>query len=238
MTFKDLPLVSFIMSVHNSSNTVRKSIDSMLAQKYKNIEILIMDDGSSDNTYEIIKSYEANSKIVKIFKNSKNIGLTKSLNKLINLSTGRFIARQDSDDLSDVSRIEKQLNAIEEYNLDFCSSRAINISTNEIIPRYSNYLPKKMLIKYKNPFIHGTLLIKKDVIQEIGNYDERFYYSQDYKLMKDLLEKRYRYKVLNEALYFLNTENNISNIFKKEQEYYANCVKSSISPDHEYLEKI
>ena len=238
MTFKDLPLVSFIMSVHNSSNTVRKSIDSMLAQKYKNIEILIMDDGSSDNTYEIIKSYEVNSKIVKIFKNSKNIGLTKSLNKLINLSMGKFIARQDSDDLSDVSRIEKQLNAIKEYNLDFCSSRAINISTNEITPRYSNHLPKKMLIKYKNPFIHGTLLIKKDVIQEIGNYDERFYYSQDYKLMKDLLEKGYRYKVLNEALYFLNTKNNISNIFKEEQEYYANCVKSGISPDHEYLEKI
>ena len=56
--------------------------------------------------------------------------------------------------------------------------------------------------------------------------------------MKDLLEKGYRYKVLNEALYFLNTKNNISNIFKEEQEYYANCVKSGISPDHEYLEKI
>ena len=56
------------------------------------------------------------------------------------------------------------------------------------------YVPKKILVNYKNPFIHGTLLIKKNVLKEIGGYDEDFYYSQDYKLFDTLLTKRYKYK--------------------------------------------
>ena len=85
-------------------------------------------------------------------------------------------------------------------------------------------------MKIKNPFIHGTLVIKKEVIQKIGMYDERFYYSQDYKLMSDFLSKGYKVKILKEPLYYLNMKGNISVKNKVEQNYYAECVRKDINP--------
>ena len=98
------------------------------------------------------------------------------------------------------------------------------------IPGISHYLYKKLLIKYKNPFIHGTLAIKKNVIEKVGLYDEDFYYSQDYKLFNDLLLSGCKYKVINKELYELNMVNNISKNKMSEQSYYAYCVKNNKIP--------
>ena len=75
--------VSFIVSVFNSSHLIQNSMQSLINQTYKNIEILIIDDGSTDKSYKILKSIEASNSNVKLFKNKVNLGLTKSLNKLI-----------------------------------------------------------------------------------------------------------------------------------------------------------
>tara|TARA_B100001996_G_scaffold379634_1_gene365702 strand:+ start:1029 stop:1730 length:702 start_codon:yes stop_codon:yes gene_type:complete len=224
-------LVSVIMSVYNSESTIRDSIESILNQTYNNIEFLILDDSSTDSTFKIIKEYELNNKNINVFQNKENIGLTKSLNKLLELSKGEYIARQDDDDISYLNRIEKQIQIIEKYNLDFCSSRAERLLNNKKIPGFSYYLPKKMLIKYKNPFIHGTLVIKKTVIDQIGRYDDNFYYSQDYKLMTTLIKNSYKFKLINKVLYKLNTKNNISQGKASEQNYYAKCVRKNIKPE-------
>ena len=68
------------------------------------------------------------------------------------------------------------------HNLDACTTRARTIGSNKLRPRFTIYFPNKLIIKFKNPFIHGTLLIKKEIINSVGNYDENFYYAQDYKL--------------------------------------------------------
>ena len=222
-------LVSVIMSAYNSQNTIEKSINSLLVQTYKNIEILIIDDGSNDKTLKSIMKFQ-NEPNIKIFENKKNIGLTKSLNKLIKISNGKYIARQDSDDISSPNRIMKQVEDIKKYDLDFSSSRGYIENTKRKIPGLSYYLPYSYLINYKNPFIHGTLLIKKAVIEEVGLYDERFYYAQDYKLMKELINKGYRYRVIGNPLYELNMTNNISTNKKSEQKYYADCVKNNLNP--------
>jgi hypothetical protein len=104
------------------------------------------------------------------------------------------------------------------------------MDTNRVIPGFSYFLPIKLLLKYKNPFIHGTLVIKKEVLNQLKGYDEMFVFAQDYKLMSDLVKRRYKVKIINRTLYQLNMENNISNIFKKEQEYYSKCVKQNIQP--------
>ena len=80
-------------------------------------------------------------------------------------------------------------------------------------------------IKYKNPFIHGTLLAKKDAIKSVGNYDEKIAYAQDYKLAKDLLDSNFKVKTIKEPLYKINMSDNISNLKKKEQQHYANLIK-------------
>ncbi len=223
-------LVSFIMSTYNSEDTVSKSIESMLNQTYQNIEILIVDDCSNDNTYEICENYSRTNKNIFLFRNNKNIGLTKSLNKLLNHSKGTYIARQDADDTSMPERIQKQFEFIESNKLDGCSARSNIIGHRRVIPGLSYFFPIKLIMKYKNPFIHGTLFIKKSVLSNLGGYDERFIFSQDYKLMSDILEKGYRVSIIKTPLYNLNFSNNISTKFKKEQQYYANCVKRKIDP--------
>ena len=225
------PLVSIIVSSHNNGESITKSIDSLLSQTYQNIEILLLDDGSSDDTkLKIAKLAEQNER-VKPFYNKLNIGLTKSLNKLIENSNGEIIGRHDADDISISTRIEEQLTIFKHKNLDFCTTIAIRNDNGKKIPRYTNNIPKKFLIKYKNPFIHGTLIIKKGVLIELGKYNESFRYAQDYELFTKLLNENKKYYVINKPLYLLNMSNNISTINKKEQSYYANCVKKGIEPN-------
>ena len=92
------------MSAYNAESTLETAIESILSQSFSNFEFLIMNDGSNDMTSEIIENYSQNDKRIRVFQNEKNEGLTKSLNILINLSKGKYIARQDADDSSVYSR--------------------------------------------------------------------------------------------------------------------------------------
>ena len=101
--------ISVIMSAKDSQSTIADSISSILLQTYENLELLIMDDASTDKTSEIISKFVAKDNRVKMYQNKINLGLTASLNILIKNSSGLFIARQDSDDISLPERLEKQM---------------------------------------------------------------------------------------------------------------------------------
>ena len=223
-------LVSVLLSTYNSEESIGESIESLLSQTYKNLEILISDDGSTDSTKEICKKFQLKDERILFSSNKKNIGLTKSLNNLAQKASGSLIARHDADDISLPYRIEEQIQFMKKKKLDAVTSRSLVKQNNKKRPGISFYIPDKLLINRKNPFIHGTLIIKKNVFQEIGYYDERFYYAQDYKLFYDLLNKGYKVKTLNKALYILNTENNISSENLEKQNYYADCVRFRKTP--------
>ena len=213
------PLVSVIMSVKDDEDNIFNAVKSILSQTYQNIELLVVDDYSSDSTYEILKSIDSDK--LKVFRNKENIGLTKSLNFLIKKTNGEYIARQDSDDLSFKNRIESQLEIIHNNSIDLVCSRAIVKDSNRIIPGISFYLPLNFILKVKNPIIHGTILIKKSTLVDIGSYDEEFKYAQDYRLILNLQRNKYKIFQMNEVLYQLNMENNISSNFKSEQAVFA-----------------
>ena len=223
-------LVSVVMSAYNSESSIAESIESILNQSYQNIEFLIIDDCSTDRTADVIESYLEKNKNIKFTKNKTNLGLTKSLNILIKKSSGQYIARQDADDISLHHRVQEQMQILKSNNLDFCTTRAIIKDSMKLIPGVSSFLPKKIVLKFKNPFIHGTLLAKKTAINEIGNYDENFIYAQDYKLFYDLLKYNYNFKVILKPQYILNIKNNISENKKIEQNYFADCVRKKIIP--------
>ena len=222
--------ISVLISVFNGEKTINKSIESILDQTYNNFEILLMNDGSTDNTENILKEYADKSSEISYFENKKNMGLTFSLNFLIKKSNGTYLARQDADDISYRNRFQMQISTILKNNLDFCTSRALIKGTNKKIPGFSYFLPYQYLIKYKNPFIHGSLMIKKEVMNEIGSYNTKFKYAQDYKLFFDLIKKNYNFKTINEPLYELNMSNNISTNKKTEQKYFADCVRNGSEP--------
>lgn len=222
--------ISVLMSVYNDEKRVRKSIESILNQTFQDFEFLILDDCSTDNTYEICNYYAKKNQKIKLMKNHQNLGLTKSLNLLISESNYELIARQDSDDESFKQRLEIQLKIMEKHNLDACTTLATIDELKGTRPFLSHLFPKKLIIKYKNPFIHGSLLIKKRVLENVGMYDEKFKFAQDYKLMFDLIRLNHKLKIINQPLYKLNLKDNISTRNIKEQNYYANCVKKEIDP--------
>lgn len=222
--------ISVIMSVYNSEKTIKKSVESIVNQNFNNFDLLIMDDASSDGTFRILQDLDKKYSLIKLYQNRVNLGLTKSLNILLGQTDSTYIARQDSDDISVNSRLQKQFNYLKKNQVDALTTRAYIIGSNKKIPKYSYLLPNNLVMKYKNPFIHGTLLATKECIDKVGGYDEAFYYSQDYKLFSDLLNKNFKVKILNEILYGLNTKDNISSKFKEDQRYFANCVKKNLKP--------
>ena len=129
--------VSVIMSCFNSESTVRKSVESILNQSYKDFEFLNCDDGSIDKTYITLLELSQNDKRIKIFKNDKNLGLTKSLNRLIEESSMPVIARQDDDDISFPNRFEEQIRFLKDEDYDFCVSRAFIKNSQRLIPAFS-----------------------------------------------------------------------------------------------------
>ena len=86
------------------------------------------------------------------------------------------------------NRFDKQLLWLENKGYEFCCSRALLMESKKIIPRFSYHFPDKFVALFKNPFIHGTLIMRRDILMEMNGYDEQFIYSQDYKLMVDTLK--------------------------------------------------
>ena len=223
------PTVSVILSVHNGEKHLKKSIESIVFQTYKNLEIIIIDDGSSDFSIKIIKSFNDNR--IKIIRNSTNIGLPASLNKGIKRATGYYIARQDDDDISNIFRIEKQLKLALSNDSDavFCryqyidrKDRAVKIKSkfyhsNEILPA---------LLAKKDPLAHGSAMIKKSVLLDIGGYDENFIYSQDYELWVRMLKLNYKISMIKDVCYFHRIKFDYNK--KQHQKMYASLVDTGL----------
>lgn len=195
-------LISVIMPVYNAELFLGEAIKSILNQTYKNFEFIIIDDGSTDKSYEIIRSY--NDKRIIPYKQD-NRGVAVTLNKGISLSSGDIIARQDADDISLHNRFEKQINYLQEhpdiYLLGTCAE-LVNEQDNKIrdliFPCQNNDLQN--IIKQKNPFIHGSIFIKRQALKEVGIYREQFLLAQSYDLWLRISEK---FKIANlpEQLY-------------------------------------
>ena len=111
------------MSIFNNEKSLNSAIESILNQSYKDFEFIIVDDGSRDNSLDIVKLYAKKDKRIKIIKNSINLGLAKSLNRAIQYSQGIFIARQDGDDISLPNRLEEQIKFLKKNpEYAFCGS--------------------------------------------------------------------------------------------------------------------
>ena len=191
------PKISVIMSIFDQDVFLEDAIKSILNQTYNNFELLIIDDCSTDNSLKIINSF--NDTRIKIYQNKKRIGLSKNLNFLINKSRGDYIARMDGDDISLASRLEKQiafLNKNPQVVLVGCWATIINQHGKEVgkLQYLINYQDIKRTILSYNPFIHPSICFRKEIIQEIGGYDEQLFYCQDYDLFLRLAA---RYSCMN-----------------------------------------
>jgi glycosyltransferase involved in cell wall biosynthesis len=107
---KEQPLITVILSVHNAASTLEECINSVFNQSYKNLEIVAIDDFSSDKSYSILKSLKKQDNRLRIYKNVKRYGIGVTLNRIVKRAKGTFIAFMDTDDFSSTNRLKKQLN--------------------------------------------------------------------------------------------------------------------------------
>lgn len=185
---KKQPLVSIILPTHNREKYIKKAIESVWVQTYKNIELIIIDDGSTDKTHEIISELsEKNPKII-ILTNKTNLGIVRALNKGIKIAQGKYIARLDDDDFwCNERKLEKQVDFLEKnsaYALVGGGVIRVDKQGKEIV-RY--LLPEndediRKVILLNNTFAHITTFFRRDMFEKVGGYDEQFVFSEDWDL--------------------------------------------------------
>jgi glycosyltransferase involved in cell wall biosynthesis len=207
------PIISVVMSVYNGQKHLRESIDSILNQTCKNFEFIAINDGSKDNSLDILLEFQTTDNRILIV-NQNNIGLTRSLNRGLRLAVSEYIARQDADDISIPARLEKQLNYMENHPQvavlgclgDFFNSDGVIRMGRDY--KYSQAGIKRHLAN-KNLFMHGSAIMRKSHLKKVGFYREFFRHSQDYDLWLrlsqyfdiDILpEHLYQYRVTPEAV--------------------------------------
>jgi len=182
----NLPLVSVVLASRNGSKTIASAIESIVNQSYTNLELIIVDDESTDNTYKIAKEFD--SKItIKIIRNEANLGLARSLNRGIGATSGDLIARMDDDDISLPERIYAQVRFMNEHpDVDVVGTGVILVDASYKAIGIQNKPESDKQIKQaickENPFYHPTVIMRRSFIERVGGYDEKLRRKEDYEL--------------------------------------------------------
>jgi glycosyltransferase involved in cell wall biosynthesis len=175
------PRVCVLMSVYNDAKNVGGSIESILQQTFTDFEFLIVNDGSTDNTTEILKKYaERDPRIIVI--DQSNSGLTKALNNGLVKARGVYIARQDSDDISYPERLRLQVERMEQdSSLVLLGGNCDDAFEDGYTKPWGYETPHNLArsVFLKTPFPHSTVMMRADVCRKLGGYDESYKTSQD-----------------------------------------------------------
>ena len=167
----DAGLVSVLMSVYNGASTLEKAAASILAQTYRDLELILCDDASTDSTWRIMQRIAASDARVTIFQNETNLGLGASLNRCLSRAGGEYIARQDADDLSDPDRIERTMDFLLSSGAPYaaCGVRVFDDSGVWSTRQFPQKITKH-IIAQKNPFFHPTMIFRRAVIESVNGY--------------------------------------------------------------------
>ncbi len=177
------PLISVIMPVFNGENYLDESIKSILNQTYKNFELLIINDGSTDKSANIIKKYR--DKRIILIDNENNNGNYHVRNQAMKLANGKYIAVMDCDDVALSARLEKQVKYLESNNkVGICGSFALVYGTQSMVRLPIGYEHIKTTFLSDNCLIHPTLMMRSSMVEKYNlEYDESYYFAADYDLL-------------------------------------------------------
>lgn len=200
----DHGLVSVLMSVYNGAPTLEKAAASVLAQTYRNLELILCDDASTDDTWRIMQRIAAQDARVTVFQNKTNRGLGASLNGCLSRAGGEYIARQDADDVSDPDRIERTTDFLLSSGAPYaaCGVRVFDDGGVWSTRQYPQKITKH-IIAQKNPFFHPTMVFRRAVLEGVGGYSEtpETRRTEDYDLVMRLAAEGVIGENLPEILY-------------------------------------
>lgn len=201
---KNIPKVSVLMSVYTGAKYLREAIDSILNQTFKNFEFLIIDDGSTDNSADIIRSYT--DPRIRLIHNEENIGLSCSLNKGLKLAEGQYIARMDADDISLPNRLERQTEFLQshpEHVAVGCWILWVDSDGDPVRQEYqvpSHEQIERIFLRGRGGLPHAAAMFRTEFALSIGGYRPEYEYAEDIDFFLRLIEHG-RFSNLQEVLY-------------------------------------
>lgn len=248
-----IPKVSILITAYNSGRFILDAINSVLTQTYSDWEIVLINDGSTDDTEKIIDKVINSDNRIRYFRNGKNMGFISSLNKGLKLSRGELIARLDSDDIwLDRRKLEKQVNYLSKHvdavligtwghRIDQVSKKIANIKYPSSDKDIRNY------IMIENCFLHSSVVFRKDLILRVGGYDEEFKSAEDYALwlkigksgkMHNLPDYMVGYRMNNSGISMTRYDEQIRNTIKAVHRYGSEYPHSFIGLPLWYVRKV
>jgi len=236
----NMPMISVLMPVFNGEKYLREAIESILNQTYGDFEFIILNDGSTDKTEEIIVSYD-DPRIVYV-KNEENLGIVGTLNKGISLAKGKYIARMDADDISLPNRFEKQIAFLEQHlecSVVFSTVLSVNSKGELLLMQWQDDREciaegeiKKALPK-KNVLAHPAAMARSEVFKAY-HYDGRSKHAEDYNLWLRLVSEGYRLcKVVEPLLKYRVSSDSITQISNQKNRYSA--LSKNINAQYRHL---
>ena len=227
---KSTPLVSIIMGAYNCETTIEQCVNSVRKQTYRNWELIICNDCSTDGTKDILNNYSISDSRIIVIHNKENQRLASSLNNCLKIAKGKYIARLDADDECLPNRIEAQVNYLEENpEIDVVgTSRIIFDENGDIGICLSKENPKKEDLLFDTPFAHPTIMMKKTVYDDLGGYtvSKETMRAEDLDLWFRFYAKGYNGYNLEEPLYRYH---------QSEEDYKKRSLKAAIGTSKVFI---
>lgn len=210
-----MPTISVLMPVFNAQKDLRQAIDSILKQSFSDFEFLIIDDGSTDQSVEIVESYT--DPRIRFLRNPKNLGLVPTLNRGLSEARGKYIARMDADDISEPLRFESQAALLENNQADICGGLfriidadgkvtgdvSVPFTTDELVACLANTVP----------FAHGSVTMRASFLRQHQLQYGPSPYAEDYDLWIRIFECGGRFANVPEIIFqYRNYSSSLSKV--------------------------
>lgn len=204
--------ISVLMGIYNCSSTLPEALDSLYAQTFQDFKIILCEDGSKDNTYEVAKLYADKHDNIVLIRNEKNMGLNYTLNRCLEYADTEYCARMDGDDISLPTRFEKEIQFLDEnpeYAIVSCPMIFFDEGGDF---RTSSAIEKPQPIDFVkgSPICHAPCMVRTEVYKKIGGYsvDRRLLRMEDYHLWMKMYAAGYKAYNLQEPLYKMRDDQN------------------------------
>jgi glycosyltransferase involved in cell wall biosynthesis len=193
-------LISVAMPVYNGEKYLAIAIESILAQTYRNFELIIINDGSTDDSLNVIQFYQRQDQRIRVV-TRENRNLVTTLNEIIDMARGKWIARMDQDDIALHQRFERQLSWIQQTNSDICGSwvQLFGSTDRRVLKHAQDDSAIKMEMLFSSPFAHPSVLMKTKLIREL-RYDIKWEMCEDYDLWERAARSGWRMTNIQEIL--------------------------------------
>lgn len=201
------------MGIYNCASTLQEALDSLYAQTFQDFEIILCEDGSSDNTYQVAEENAQIHKNIVLLKNETNKGLNYTLNRCLSVAKGIYIARMDGDDISLPTRFEKEYTFLETHPEYAIVSTPMKYFDEKGIFRIGKISKPEPLLKdfvKGTPFCHAPCMVRKEAYMVVRGYSESSFLLrvEDYHLWMKMYVHGYRGYRLNEPLYMMRDDRN------------------------------